>query len=68
MELLDTVADGDELAGAPDKTRHLNRAHRLLELDHVGLIVPGLDLERHNGLLTARNSCSKHIVRIRMYI
>ena len=50
LELLDTVTDGDKLAGTPDEALHLNRAHRLFELRHVGLVVPRLDLECNNRL------------------
>ena len=50
LELLDTVADSDELAGAPHETRHLERTYRLLEFNHVCLIVPRLDLKRYDGL------------------
>ena len=50
LELLDTVTDGDKLAGTPDETLHLNRAHGLLELDHVGCVVPGLDFKGDDRL------------------
>ena len=50
LELLDTVADGDELAGTPHETLHLDRTHRLLELRHVSLVVPRLDLEGNKRL------------------
>ena len=50
LELLDAVADGDKLARTPHETRLLDRTHRFLELDHVRLVVPRLDIERHDGL------------------
>ena len=50
LELLDTVADGDELARTPHETLHLDRTHRLLELRHVSLVVPRLDLEGNKRL------------------
>lgn len=42
LELADTVADGDKLRSTPDKSRHLDGTDRLLELRHVGFVVPGL--------------------------
>ena len=50
LELLDTVADGDELGSTPDKTLPFDGTNGLLELDHVGLVIPGLDLEGDDGL------------------
>lgn len=50
LELLDTIADGDKLAGTPDEALHLDRAHLLLELGHVGLVVPRLHLEGDDRL------------------
>ena len=50
LELLHTVTNGDKLGGTPDETFHLDGKDRLLELRHVGLIIPGLDLKGNNGL------------------
>lgn len=50
LELLDTVADGDELGRAPDEAVLLDATDRLLESSHVGLIVPRLHLESNDGL------------------
>lgn len=50
LELLDAVADGDELGSTPEKALHLNGADELLHLDHVGGVVPGLDVEEDVGL------------------
>ena len=50
LELLDAVADSDELGGAPQETVSLNLAHLGLQRGHVGLIVPGLDVEQNVGL------------------
>ena len=70
LELLDTVADSDELARTPNQAVLLNGAHGLLELDHVGLIVPRLDLERHDGLqaraqITILNTLDRNDIRKR---
>ena len=54
LELLDTIANGDELGRTPDEAVLLDGAHRLLELNHVGLIVPRLDLHGDDGLKNAR--------------
>ena len=50
LELLDTVADRDKLGGTPDETFLFDGTDGLLELRHVGLVVPRLDLEGNNGL------------------
>jgi hypothetical protein len=50
LELADAVADGDELRRAPDEPLLLDGADGLLELLHVGLVVPRLDLEGDHGL------------------
>lgn len=50
LEHLDTVADGDELGGTPDKSVLLNSSDLLLHGLHVRLVVPGLDLERDDRL------------------
>ena len=60
LELLDTVADGDELAGTPHETLHLDRTHRLLELRHVSLVVPRLDLEGNKRLKIMRYNWGKY--------
>ncbi len=50
LELPDTVTDRNKLALTPDEARPLNGTDRLLQLDHVGLIIPGLDLEGDDRL------------------
>jgi uncharacterized membrane protein YgcG len=50
LELGNAVSDGDQLGGAPDETLLLNGAHGFLELLHVGLVVPRLDLHGDHGL------------------
>lgn len=50
LELADTVADGDELGGAPDEAVHLDGLDGSLELLHVGLVVPRLDVESDERL------------------
>lgn len=50
LQLRDTVADGHELGSSPDESVHLDGSHRLLELLHVGLVVPRLDVHRDDGL------------------
>ena len=51
LQLLDAVADWNKLGRAPKQSVSLDAAHRLLKLDHVGLIVPGLRacVSRHSG-------------------
>jgi len=50
LELADTVADGDEGRGTPDEALAGDGADRLLELGHVGLVVPGLDVHGDDRL------------------
>lgn len=50
LELLDTITNRNELGRTPNKTLLLDRADRFLELGHVGLVVPRLDLERNDRL------------------
>lgn len=50
LELLDTVTDGNEGRGTPDETVLLDGTDVGLELLHVGLIVPGLDVHGDNRL------------------
>lgn len=50
LKLADTVADGDEGRGTPDEALARDGANRLLELGHVGLVVPRLDVHGDNGL------------------
>ena len=42
LQLLDAVADGDELVGAPEKSVHLNALDGGKHLVMVSLVVPGL--------------------------
>ena len=42
LQLLDAVADGDELVGAPEKSVHLNALDGGEHLVMVSLVVPGL--------------------------
>lgn len=53
LELPDTVADRDKLGGTPDETFLLDGTDGLLELRHVGLVVPRLHLESDKGLCAA---------------
>jgi hypothetical protein len=50
LEHLDAVADGDELGGTPQEAVHLNGTDTVLELLHVGLVVPRLNLEGDDRL------------------
>lgn len=50
LEHLDAETDGDELGRAPDEALHLDVADALLEGGHVGLVIPGLDLEGDDRL------------------
>jgi len=50
LELLDTVTNRDEGGSTPDETVLLDGTDASLELLHVGLIVPGLDVHGDNRL------------------
>ncbi len=50
LEHLDAVADWDELGGTPQKAVDLNGTDTVLELLHVGLVVPRLNLEGDDRL------------------
>lgn len=50
LEFLDTITNGDEFASTPDETGHLDGTNALLELSHIGLIIPRLHLEGDNRL------------------
>lgn len=49
LQLLDTVADGDELVTTPGKTVHLDGLDTGYQLVHVGLVVPRLDVQGDDG-------------------
>lgn len=44
LEFVDSVSNGNKFGSAPQETLHLNGSDGLLQLLHVGLIVPGLDI------------------------
>lgn len=46
LQLLDAVSDGNQFGRSPQEPFHLHRAHALLQLGHVRLIVP---LREHVG-------------------
>jgi hypothetical protein len=50
LQLLDTEADSDELRGTPHEAILLNSTHILLQLLHVRLIVPWLDVHGYYRL------------------
>jgi hypothetical protein len=50
LELLDTVTDGNELGSTPHQTIQLNTLDGSSQSIHVGLIIPGLDIESDGGL------------------
>ena len=50
LELLDTVTDGNELGSTPQQTVQLNALDGGSQSVHIGLIIPGLDIERDGGL------------------
>ena len=52
LQFLDAIANGDELAGSPEETVHLDALHVLQHLVHVSLIVPGLQkhIQNEEGL------------------
>ena len=45
LQFLDAIANGDELAGSPEETVHLDALHVLQHLVHVSLIIPGLQTQ-----------------------
>jgi hypothetical protein len=68
LELADTITDSDELGSAPDETFHLDGANRLLELLHIGFIVPRFDLEGDDGLLEEmRSTIAQYNMRKRTF-
>jgi hypothetical protein len=50
LELLDTETNGNELATTPDETLLLDGTDTGLKSDHVGLIVPRLNVKGDDGL------------------
>merc|ERR1711997_1388857 len=46
----DPVSDGDEFARAPEQSVRFDRTHLLLQLGHIRLVVPRLDIEDDVGL------------------
>lgn len=45
LQLLDTVGEWHQLRGAPQQTVGDDRSHGLLDLGHIGLVVPWLHIE-----------------------
>ena len=50
LELLDAVANGDQLARAPEETVHFNGANVILQLLHASLVIPRLNVDHDTGL------------------
>jgi hypothetical protein len=50
LELLDTETDGNQLGGTPDETVLLDGENVGLELVHVCLVIPWLNVKGDNGL------------------
>merc|ERR1711881_665217 len=50
LQFLDTETNSDKLGSTPDETLLLDATDGCLELLHVGLIIPRLDIHSHNGL------------------
>jgi hypothetical protein len=50
LELLDTETNGNKLGGTPDKTLLLDGENVSLELVHVCLVIPGLNVKGDDGL------------------
>merc|ERR1719516_955317 len=50
LKLGNTIADGNLLAGAPNKAIHLNALHLLKHLIQGSLIIPRLHVEENRGL------------------
>lgn len=49
-ELLNPIADGNQLGGSPKQAVKADATDLGLQLGHVGLIVPGLDVQDDGGL------------------
>merc|ERR1711881_332802 len=50
LQFLHTETNSDKLGSTPDETLLLDATDGCLELLHVGLIIPRLDIHSHNGL------------------
>merc|ERR1712230_7248 len=50
LQFLDTETNSDKLGSTPDKTLLIDATDGCLELLHVGLIIPRLDIHSHDGL------------------
>ena len=46
LQLVDAIANRDQLVGAPNKAFHLYRLYGLQHSGHVGLVVPRLNVEQ----------------------
>ena len=64
LELGHAVADSDELGETPDEAVLLDGADGRLERLHVGLVVPGLDVEGDDGLRGDSASASAILPRL----
>ena len=54
LELADTVANGDKLGSTPDETGLLDGTNGRLKGNHVGLVIPRLDIESNDRLEIGR--------------
>lgn len=45
LEFLNTVADGNEFTSSPKESVHFDSSYVGFEFGHVGLVIPGLDIE-----------------------
>ena len=50
LKLLDTVTDRNEFRKSPNESGFLDRSYRGFEGGHIGLVVPGLDVEGYERL------------------
>ncbi|KAM1268042.1 hypothetical protein ACFX1X_000427 [Malus domestica] len=59
LQLLDPVTNGNQFRCAPEETLHLDTPNSLLELLHVSLIVPRLDIQKNRGFSTLLLLCRR---------
>ena len=50
LEFFNTVTNGDEFTSSPQESFHFDCSYISLKRGHIGLVVPGLDIEDDVGL------------------
>ena len=64
LQLRDSLADGDELAGAPEEPFRLNSLDGFWHRVVVGLIIPGLDVKENGGLHSDLSAGALFVINI----